>query len=134
MPSGSIPCSISDQPLSNSSDRCTSAAAEAPSGGEQIGIPNLVFVEAFGIAGSQGTSPGPASRLLVSNENLQPLIEVRPISRYPSITGTFEHLMSLVIENDGVAGPWCAACLRSAVCRGSSAAQSHPAAATERKP
>jgi hypothetical protein len=36
----------------------------------------------------------------VSNENLRPLIEARPISRHPALTGTFEQVsvMSLVIE------------------------------------
>jgi hypothetical protein len=58
-----------------------------------------VFVEAFGDSGSHGTGLNPASRLLVSNENLRPLIEVRPISRHPSLTGTFEYVMSLMIEN-----------------------------------
>ena len=59
-----------------------------------------MFVEAFGIAGSQGIGLNPASRLLVSNENLRPLIKVRLISRHPSLTGTFEQVSvtSLVIE------------------------------------
>ena len=41
------------------------------------------------------------------------MIEAGPVSRHPSFTGTFEQIcvMSLVIENDGVAELWRVTCL-----------------------
>jgi hypothetical protein len=42
--------------------------------------------------------PPGASSTLVWDWNLRPLIEARPISRHPSITGTRRACMSLVIE------------------------------------
>jgi hypothetical protein len=51
--------------------------------------------------------PLAASSTWFANENLRPLIEARPIFRHPWITGTFEQVsvMSLVIEDAGVAEP-----------------------------
>jgi hypothetical protein len=60
--------------------------------------------------------PLAASSTWFANESLRPLIEARPIFRHPWITDPFVQVsvMSLVIENDGVAEPWCAACTRCA--------------------